>query len=165
MLLFDLCEVLEYNGYMMEFDKLKTKMLKYIVFKKRTESEIRQKFADVDENLLEELIEHLKELEYIDDNKYIDKSVREFMRLKNLSMKELKYKLMNKGLKGSLIQNYIDENKEELLEYEEQSARNIIRKKIKTDSKEEVQAVVEHLRKKGYNFEIVKEAIRGVEFE
>jgi len=150
---------------MMEFDKLKTKMLKYIVFKKRTESEIRQKFADVDENLLEELIEHLKELEYIDDNKYIDKSVREFMRLKNLSMKELKYKLMNKGLKGSLIQNYIDENKEELLEYEEQSARNIIRKKIKTDSKEEVQAVVEHLRKKGYNFEIVKEAIRGVEFE
>jgi len=42
-------------------DKIKTKMLKYIMFKKRTEKEVRQKFADVDENIIENIIEDLKE--------------------------------------------------------------------------------------------------------
>ena len=32
--------------YVEEFDKLKTKVLKYILFKKRTEQEVRQKFRE-----------------------------------------------------------------------------------------------------------------------
>jgi SOS response regulatory protein OraA/RecX len=46
-----------------EFDKLKTKILKYIMYKKRTEKEVIQKFSSsVDQNLLEDVIEHLKEI-------------------------------------------------------------------------------------------------------
>lgn len=49
-----------------EFDKLKTKILKYIMYKKRTEKEVIQKFSSsVDQNLLEDVIEHLKEIGYI----------------------------------------------------------------------------------------------------
>ena len=51
-----------------EFDKQKTKVLKYILYKKRTENEIRTKFiTSIEENLLEDIIEYLKEAKYIDD--------------------------------------------------------------------------------------------------
>ena len=42
-----------------EFDNIKTKMLKYIMYKKRTEKEVRQKFSSsVDEILLDDVIEN-----------------------------------------------------------------------------------------------------------
>ena len=48
--------------YVEEFDKLKTKVLKYILFKKRTEQEVRQKFREDSGEMLEDVIEELKEL-------------------------------------------------------------------------------------------------------
>ena len=54
--------------YVEEYDKLKTKVLKYIIYKKRTEKEIRQKFSKtIDEDILEDIIDELKENGYIDD--------------------------------------------------------------------------------------------------
>ena len=45
-----------------EFDKAKTKILKYIIYKKRSENEIRRKYEkEIDENMLEDIIEYLKE--------------------------------------------------------------------------------------------------------
>lgn len=49
-------------NYTEEFDKLKTKVLKYIMFKKRTEQEIRQKFIKDSGELLDDVIEELKEI-------------------------------------------------------------------------------------------------------
>ena len=44
-----------------EFDKEKTRILKYILYKKRTEQEIRRKYSkEIEENLLEDIIEYLK---------------------------------------------------------------------------------------------------------
>ena len=78
-----------------EFDKAKTKILKYIIYKKRSENEIRKKFSkEFDENLLEDIIEYLKEANYINDKEYIEKAINNFMVLKNLSIKEIKYKLI-----------------------------------------------------------------------
>ena len=48
--------------YVEEFDKLKTKVLKYILFKKRTEQEVRQKFREDSGEMLDDVIEELKEL-------------------------------------------------------------------------------------------------------
>ena len=51
-----------------ELDKVKTKILKYILYKKRTENEVRNKFKnEYTEELLEDVIEYLKEAKYIDD--------------------------------------------------------------------------------------------------
>ena len=130
-----------------EYDKLKTKVLKYIMYKKRTENEIKQKFSDQDEDILEEVIEELKELGYINDNNYIDKSVNEFIRLKNLSIKELSYKLYSKGINTSIVNDYIYNHKEELVDYEIQSAKNIIIKKANSMEKDELE---KYLLKKGY---------------
>ena len=43
-----------------EFDKLKTKVLKYALYKKRSEAEIRRKFAENSGEMLDEVIENLK---------------------------------------------------------------------------------------------------------
>ena len=131
-----------------EFDKEKTKILKYILYKKRSEAEIRKKFSGImDENLLEDIIEYLKEAGYINDKEFIEKTVNNIIALKNLSIKEIKYKLMSKGLDKNDIEDYISENKEKLEEYEKKSAENITNKKSSSMEPEEIK---QYLLKKGF---------------
>ena len=69
-----------------EFDQNKTQVMKYILYKKRTESEVRKKFCHtIDENILEDIIEYVKEAGYINDKEYIKKLVSEYMNLKTMS--------------------------------------------------------------------------------
>ena len=144
-----------------EFDKAKTKILKYIIFKKRTEHEIRQKFQnEFEEELFEEIIEYLKDAKYIDDKDYIERCINNFKILKNLSNKELKYKLMTKGLDKDLIEDYFYENKEELEEYEIKSAYNIFLKKNKDLEKDEIK---QYLIKKGYRLSSIKSAFEEID--
>ena len=138
-------------------DNLKTKILKYIMYKKRTEEEVKRKFGNIDDHeLLEELIDELKENGYINDNNYIERAIAEFINLKNLSLKELKYKLLSKGLKKNLIDDYFSQKSDELEDYEINSAKNIILKK--KNSMEE-QDLIQFLLKKGYKIENIKQAI------
>lgn len=138
-------------------DNLKTKILKYIMYKKRTEEEVKRKFGNIDDHeLLEEIIDELKENGYINDNNYIKRAIAEFINLKNLSLKELKYKLLSKGLKKNLIDDYFSQKSDELEDYEINSAKNIMLKK--KDSMEE-QELIQFLLKKGYKIENIKQAI------
>lgn len=143
-----------------EFDKLKTKVLKYVLYKKRTEQEVRQKFTENTGNLLDNVIEYLKQENYINDTSYIEKSVNEIQRLKNLSIKEVKYKLLAKGLSSKLVDEYIYNHKEEMLEYEINSAKNILVKKSNTMEQEEI---ISYLIKKGYMQETIR--IIGEDYE
>mgnify|MGYP004627974211 CR=1 FL=1 len=143
-----------------EFDKLKTKVLKYVLYKKRTEQEVRQKFTENTGNLLDNVIEYLKQENYINDTSYIEKSVNEIQRLKNLSIKEVKYKLLAKGLSSKLVDEYIYNHKEEMLEYEINSAKNILVKKSNTMEQEEI---ISYLMKKGYMQETIR--IIGEDYE
>ena len=140
-----------------EFDKAKTKILKYILYKKRTEQEIRRKFlGTIDENMLEDIIDYLKEAKYINDNEFIERTIHNFMTLKNMSIKEIQYKLLTKGLNKSQIEDYISENREELKEYEIKSAENIQYKKSASMEQEEIK---QYLLKKGYKIENINKAI------
>ena len=131
-----------------EFDKQKTKVLKYIIYKKRSEQEVRTKFEKtIEPELLEDIIEYLKEADYINDKEYIRKTINNFIALKNLSNTQIKYKLYSRGLNKSDIEDYMYENKEELEEYETKSALNIINKKLDSMELEEIK---QYLIKKGY---------------
>ena len=142
-----------------KFENLKNKMLKYIVYKKRTEAEIRQKFIEEDENMVEDAIDYLKELNYIDDSVYVDRAVKEFMALKNLSIKEMVYKICQKGVSKSIVDEYVCKNKETMLEYEISSAKNIIKKKYG----QEEQDIKNFLYKKGFMSESVSIAFDDLE--
>lgn len=141
-----------------EFDRLKTKILKYVMYKKRTEKEIKRKFSEEDDQILEDVIQHLKEIGYISDEKYIDRAVNEFINLNNLSIKELKYKLMSKGITQDLLEDYISSHYEELEEYEINSARNVI---LKKQTSMDEQKLIQFLLKKGYKMDSIKEAINS----
>ena len=131
-----------------EFDKQKTKILKYILYKKRTEQEVRKKFSStIEENMLEDLIQYLKEAKYIDDEEFIERTIHNFITLKNLSLKEIQYKLIAKGLNKNDIENYISANKEALELYELKSVQNIVYKK---STSMEVDEIKQYLLKKGY---------------
>ena len=139
-----------------EFDKEKTKVLKYILYKKRSEYEVRNKFSKtIEENLLDDIIEYLKEAKYIDDTEFIRKTVNQFKLLKNMSIREIEYKLQAKGLKRNDIEDYIYNNKEELEEYEIKSAKNIIYKKQMSMEQDEIKT---YLLKKGYKQDNIKKA-------
>ncbi len=140
-----------------EFDKEKTRVLRYILYKKRSEQEVRTKFEKtIDGELLEDIIEYLKEAKYINDKEYIEKTVNNFKILKNLSIREIQYKLMAKGLKRNDIEDYIYENKEELEEYETKSASNIIYKKSASMESEDIK---QYLLRKGYKIENINKAM------
>lgn len=139
--------------YNEEFDNLKTKMLKYIMYKKRTEKEIRQKFSNCDENLVEDAIEYLKEAGYINDCNYVERAIEEFVNINTLSLKEIKYKLMSKGVNASIIEDYISLHYDRLLEYEAKCAQKIYYKKIASMEKQEI---IAFLLKKGYKEESIK---------
>lgn len=146
--------------YVAEYDKLKTKVLKYILYKKRTEKEVRQKFEPtVEEEILDDIIEELKENGYIDDSNYIERAVQEFIALKNMSMKEMKYKLFAKGLNNDIIDEYFSNHIDKLMDYELQSVKNVYYKKQMTMEEEEIK---QFLLKKGYMMENIKEAFNEV---
>ena len=129
------------------------------MFKKRSEYEVRNKFSSaIQEDLLEDIIQYLKEANYINDNNYIKRLVDEYINLKNLSIKELQYKLLAKGLNKNMIEDYLYEHKEELEEYEIKSAGNIIYKKRQSLDEEEIK---QYLLKKGYKYESIKSALEG----
>ena len=144
-----------------EYDKEKTKVLKYVIYKKRTIKEIKTKFKSlIEENMLEDIIEELKQNGYISDENYIKRAVSEYMALKNLSIKEIKYKLISKGIPNSMVEEYVLENIEELEEYEQKSADNIVIKKITNMDETEIKG---YLLKKGYREESIKNAMQKIE--
>ncbi|MEE0866057.1 MAG: RecX family transcriptional regulator [Clostridia bacterium] len=143
-----------------DFDREKTRVLKYILYKKRTEQEIRNKFAQsIEENLLEDIIEYLKDANYISDKEYIEKTVNNYMILKNLSIREIQYKLVSKGLNKSDIEEYMYENKDELENYEVKSASNIFYKKYSLMEKDEIK---QFLLKKGYKIDNINKALEDI---
>ena len=143
-----------------EFDGQKTRVLKYILYKRRTEYEVRKKFSRVvQEDILEDVIDYLKKANYINDIEYIERAVNNFIALKNLSIRELTYKLQTKGLKKEDIEDYIYNNKEELEDYECKSISNIIYKKQTSMDMEEIK---QYLLKKGYQSENIKKALPNV---
>lgn len=140
-----------------EFDELKTKVLKYIVYKKRTEKEVRQKFSSssVDQNLLDDVIENLKENGYVDDESYMQRAMNEFLAINTLSLKEIRNKLYAKGLERDIIDAYFSNNEEQLEEYEIVCAKKIV---IKKQTQMERQDIENFLYRKGYTKESIRQA-------
>lgn len=151
----------EENNNIEEFDKAKTKVLKYVLYKKRTQQEIKQKFSSsIDENLLEDIIQNLKENGYINDQNYIERAVKEFISIKTLSIKEISNKLCLKGLSNSIINDYFSKNQEKLNDYEINCAKKNILKKQSQMAKQEIE---NFLYKKGYSSENIKIAFEELE--
>ena len=140
-----------------KIEKLKNKVFKFIIYKKRTEKEVRDKFkSEIDEDLLEDIIEYMKEQKYLNDEDYIDRFVKETMNLKNSSIKELTYKLAGNGVPSNIIDDYICKNYESMIEYEVRSVKNIYLKKKDKLEDDEIRT---YLFKKGFSSDSISQGI------
>ena len=140
-----------------EYDKEKSKVLRYVLYKKRSKQEIKNKFYNsIEDEMLNEIIDELEENGYINDRNYIERTINEFVALNNLSLKEVRYKLASKGISNDLIEDYINEHAEEMEEYEIKSAKMII---IKKQSTKEEKYIIQFLMKKGYKTKNIRQAI------
>lgn len=91
--------------------------------------------------------------------KYIfGRAINEFMVLKTLSIKELKYKLLSKGININLIDNYIQENREDIEDYEKKCAIKLANKKQNEMNEIEIK---NFLKKRGYREESIYIALNG----
>ena len=141
-----------------EFDTNKTQVMKYILYKKRTESEVRKKFCHtIEENMLEDIIEYIKTAGYINDKEYIKKLVSEYMNLKAMSIREIKQKIYAKGIYVDDIEDYLYENRETLEQYELTSAKKIADKKKGLDPEK----LRMYLVNKGFDNDVIKKALNG----
>lgn len=134
---------------------IEDKLMKYVVFKKRTVSEVRQKckMLKYEEETINEIIEYLKENDYLNDENYVERYIQNVMRLKNCSINEIKIDLLRRGIEDELIEKYISE---ELEEFETNSAQILAEKKVKTM---EIEKVKKYLLNKGFSYSNVAKAI------
>ncbi len=134
------------------------KLMKYVIFKKRTEKEVRQKCQKLQytEEYTDDVIEYLIENNYINDKVYVEKYIQNVIRLKNSSIFEMKMDLLRRGVSEDYVDNYISENFEELMEFENQSAIKLANKKYFNT---EIEKVKKYLISKGYKYDSVSLAI------
>ena len=92
---------------------------------------------------------------------YVERSINEYIALKNLSLKEISYKICQKGVSKDLVDKYIYDNKEKMEQYEISSAKNII---IKKSNLEEFE-IRNYLSKKGYLSENINIAFDDLEYK
>ena len=143
-----------------EYDNAKSKVLKYILYKKRSKQEVKNKFYNsIEEEMLNNIIDELEENGYIDDFNYVERAVNEYMALNNLSLKEVRYKLMAKGINSGLIDEYFSKYQERMQEYEVYSARNLI---IKKEKQMDENTIMQFLLKKGYKSDNIRQAIERI---
>lgn len=135
-----------------------SKLMKYVIFKKRTENEVRKKceILNYNEDYTDEVINYLKEANYINDELYVSKYIKNVMNLKKSSITEIKIDLLKRGVKEEIIENEILKNYEELNSFELNSAINLAVKKYKTY---EIEKIRKYLFNKGYTFNNISKAI------
>ena len=134
------------------------KLMKYVIFKRRTEREVRQKCQKLQytEEYMEEIIEYLKENNYINDKVYVEKYIQNTIRLKTASIYEIKIDLLRRGINEEYIEDYINKNDIELEEYEQESATKLAKKKF---GSVEIEKIKKYLMSKGYKYDSISLAI------
>lgn len=140
---------------------IEDKIMKYVLFKKRTEKEVRKKcvMLNYEENYIDEAIEYLKEAGYINDSIYIQKYLNDIMKLKHMSIAQIRMDLMQRGIDSDLIESCIGD--ERMIQYEFESAAYLLNKKLKAG--EDIDKIKRFLLNKGYSYSNVAKAIDNLE--
>ena len=127
------------------FDKYKTRVFKYVLYKPRTEKEVYYKFKNFEDSAiyLKKVIELLKELKYIDDKRYAEMYIEDSINIKRLSRFEIKNKLREKGINNQDIYDAIEKYSDKLRSKEIDNVIQILKKKeyvyLEEDKKRKVE--------------------------
>lgn len=113
-------------------DNLKEKTLKYILYKMRTEKEVRKFLREkhgAEQEEVEDIIQYLYSYNYLDDEKYAEMFVRDKLRFSPVGRIKMSYELSNRGISSDVISNIVEEYL--YLEKEVEIAKYLLEKKGK----------------------------------
>ena len=115
----------------MDYITAKEKAIKYIGISKKTEYEVYNKLKSlgVDSLTISKVTDYLKELGYIDDIDYVRSYLRQNEKMLKYSKYELKQKLLQKGIKTSIIELEFEPNLED--SYEQEVISKLLYSKLK----------------------------------
>ena len=116
------------------------KAIKYIGISKKTEYEVRQKLKrlQVTSSVIDEEMEYLKELGYIDDKDYAKSFVKQCYKMMQYSIYEIKNKLLQKGVNASIIEEELELLKDS--DYELNTIEKLKNGKLKSYDEEKKKA-------------------------
>ena len=136
------------------------KLMKYVLFKKRTFEEVRLKCKQLNytDEYSEEILDYLEEAGYINDDIYVQKYIQNVIKLKKSSAWEIKMDLLRRGINEDIIEKYITD---EVYEHEKSSAVELAEKKYRADR--EIAKVKKYLMNKGYSHNSILNAIDKLE--
>ena len=143
--------------------------LRLLNFKMRTEQEIRNRMKEKEysEDVVDTTIEYLYYLNYLDDEEYARKFIKDKSNLKNMGKERIKRELYAKGIDKEIINIQIEDIVDEDEEYEK--AMEMAIKKLETtykndDKNAKYRKLGGFLQRKGYSmnivFKILKELIK-----
>lgn len=115
----------------MEFEVAKEKAVRYLVTAKKTEYEVRLKLkkSNFSDDTIDEVINYLIKIDYINDEEYVDAYIRQCMHLLNYSVFEIKQKLLQKGIKKYIIEEKVEKLKE--TNYENELIKKLLNGKLR----------------------------------
>jgi regulatory protein len=143
--------------------------LRFLEHRSRSEKEIRQKLVSIKypENVIEETVQNLKGSKLIDDEDFARRFAQDKILGSPMGGRLLRQELWKKGIVEELIQQTIREILPEIKELE--LAEKIVQKKIKTlknyDDRKKKQKLSEFLARKGFDWEIIRQAVKIELFE
>ena len=143
------------------FIDLKSKMLKFITYRKRSEHEIFERFfaQGFESDLIKEAILHFRQLNYIDDDNFAKIFVRELVKVRKYGNKRILMEINKHKLNESMCMDEMDKLYDVILE----NLKNSITKKIKGLDLEDplaIKKVVEYHIRKGYEIEDIKSILK-----
>lgn len=144
-----------------EYLKARVSAFKFITFKRRTikETENKLKSLNINNEYIDIIIQELIELEYLNDEIYVEKFVE---KSNKLSTNMIKLKLKEKGIAKELIDSYFNKND---IDESDKIVRELRKKKFSLDlSIDEQNKIKVYLLRKGFsrdNIERVIESLRG----
>ena len=151
------------------FNRYYNLSLRYLSYRSRSEKEIKDylkeksaKSPSLTEEIINKILEKLKEYEFIDDRKFAKFWVEQRTKFKRKPIRVIEYELKQKGIDSNLIEEILLAYDEKDLDLE--NAKKLAEKKLdfyrSLPPQKRQEKVMGYLLRKGFGYDIVKKVLR-----
>ncbi len=151
-----------------EIRKAFNRALHYLGFRMRSEYEVKKKLLDLEygEAVILEAIVKLKRLGFLDDDKFSEALLETQKRSSSKGPRAIQQELQRKGigkeLQEKVLESYTQEEQLQIATKLAEKAANSNRAVAPSQLKQKIQNA---LLRKGYSFDIIKQALESIDFE
>ena len=149
--------------YKDNISKAKSKAFKIINKAEQSEKTLRDKLSDYDEDIIDIVIEYLKDCKFINDKDFAKRIAHSNSNVSRFGKNKIKQNLYKKGIDKEYIDEAIEDIDEDI---EFENALYLAEKRFKSikneDKRKVYQKLMQHLTYKGFSYDITKKAISKV---